>query len=353
MLDHNELNKYFTKSQQQDIIELNDICMKTPPGRIRKPRVRKFKPGYIPRPVNSFMSFRTEKQSIIRKFCPTANHRDISKVVAKWWHEADQNEKSYFVTKAIVAKRAHTERYPDYVFRPKSKNTKKKRSKKHGINASPVDLESQVDQDKSSSENALLYTDSILYETQNTLPQNNGQAYFDFMFQNINSDLNCLHVINDNEQVSNFSHVSNNSLDPDYNTLYKLPYPSMLPYDHHTDNVFHQAFTFTSLFTDMDNYAMLDSTTLDQNQLSFDSNVAPNETPALDFSKSPTTYGQVESITSFGTPITFNNSFTKSESFDGIFDVFSDYSLSSNHSSLIYENNTMDNTFNFDSGVMK
>jgi hypothetical protein len=110
MLDHNELRKYFTKAQQQDMIQLDEICARSPPGRIRRPRIRKPKPGHIPRPVNSFMSYRTEKQSIIRKFCPTANHREISKIVAKWWHNATHDEKSVFISKAAAAKDAHAEK---------------------------------------------------------------------------------------------------------------------------------------------------------------------------------------------------------------------------------------------------
>lgn len=109
MLDHNELRRWFTKSQQQDMIDLDISCMQTPPGRIRRARIRKVKPNHIPRPVNSFMSYRTEKQSIIRKFCPTANHRDISKMVAKWWHNVGSQEKDIYVEKAKAAKDAHNE----------------------------------------------------------------------------------------------------------------------------------------------------------------------------------------------------------------------------------------------------
>lgn len=110
MLDQNELNKYFNKSQQQDMIELDITCQNTPRGRIRRARPRKVKPDHIPRPVNSFMSYRTKKQVIIKKLLPTANHRDISKMVAKWWHNIGPAEKSIYVDLAKKAKEIHTEK---------------------------------------------------------------------------------------------------------------------------------------------------------------------------------------------------------------------------------------------------
>lgn len=110
MLDLNELRKYFNPRQQQDMIELETLCLQTPPGRIRRGRVRKVKPNHIPRPVNSFMTYRTEKQAIVRQFCPTANHRDISKMVARWWHNSSLSEKNVFFDKAKQAKDVHNEK---------------------------------------------------------------------------------------------------------------------------------------------------------------------------------------------------------------------------------------------------
>ncbi|KAI8080497.1 hypothetical protein BDF21DRAFT_493653 [Thamnidium elegans] len=126
MLDTTELSKYFNKQQQEDMIALETLCLLTPPGRIRRARVRKIRPDHIPRPVNSFMAYRTEKQSIIRQFCPTANHRDISKMVARWWHNVNSSEKAIFVNKAKMAKETHNKQYPDYTFRPKAKRLDKK-----------------------------------------------------------------------------------------------------------------------------------------------------------------------------------------------------------------------------------
>ncbi|GAA5797486.1 hypothetical protein HPULCUR_002873 [Helicostylum pulchrum] len=141
MLNIIELAKYFNLQQQQDMMALETLCLQTPPGRIRRARVRKIRPNHIPRPVNSFMSYRTEKQFIIRQFCPTANHRDISKMVAKWWHNVSSTEKAIFVNKAKLAKENHNKQYPDYTFRPKAKRLDKKtvtKKKESVVAAQPI-----------------------------------------------------------------------------------------------------------------------------------------------------------------------------------------------------------------------
>ena len=110
MLDQTELRKYFNQDQIEDMLNLHLICQQTPPGRIRRARVRKVDPNHIPRPVNSFMTYRSEKQALIRKFCPTANHREISKMLAKWWHNISSSEKNLFIERAKTAKQVHGEK---------------------------------------------------------------------------------------------------------------------------------------------------------------------------------------------------------------------------------------------------
>ncbi|KAI7888634.1 high mobility group box domain-containing protein, partial [Mucor mucedo] len=72
----------------------------------------------IPRPMNCFMTYRLEKQQQIVNQCPGANHRDISKIIAKWWRELSDAEKDPYRIKAAEAKAAHLERYPEYKYRP-------------------------------------------------------------------------------------------------------------------------------------------------------------------------------------------------------------------------------------------
>lgn len=61
----------------------------------------------IPRPLNSFMIFRLEKQRDIVEKCPGANHRDISKIISKWWKELGKFEKQWYIAEAEKRKLEH------------------------------------------------------------------------------------------------------------------------------------------------------------------------------------------------------------------------------------------------------
>lgn len=61
----------------------------------------------IPRPLNCFLMYRLEKQKEIVAKCAGANHRDISKIIAKWWQEATEEEKKPFRERARIAKQEH------------------------------------------------------------------------------------------------------------------------------------------------------------------------------------------------------------------------------------------------------
>jgi hypothetical protein len=65
------------------------------------------KPAKIPRPLNSFMIFRLEKQHEIVDQCPGANHRDISKIISKWWKEISAEEKQKYINEADKLKMKH------------------------------------------------------------------------------------------------------------------------------------------------------------------------------------------------------------------------------------------------------
>ena len=79
--------------------------------RIRPPRTQKKKEtGRIPRPMNCFMAYRLEKQKAIADSVPGANHRDISKVVAKWWREEPERVKQEYRAQAEKAKEEHSQK---------------------------------------------------------------------------------------------------------------------------------------------------------------------------------------------------------------------------------------------------
>lgn len=61
----------------------------------------------IPRPLNCFLLYRLEKQKEIVDKCSGANHRDISKIIAKWWKDASEEEKKPYRERANIAKAEH------------------------------------------------------------------------------------------------------------------------------------------------------------------------------------------------------------------------------------------------------
>ncbi|KAI8080867.1 high mobility group box domain-containing protein [Thamnidium elegans] len=84
----------------------------------------------VPRPLNCFMTYRLEKQRDILQQCPGTNHRDISKITAKWWKEMSAVEKEPYRIKAYNAKFEHEQKYPNYKFNPKKKEKKTRAYKK-------------------------------------------------------------------------------------------------------------------------------------------------------------------------------------------------------------------------------
>ncbi|ORX62395.1 hypothetical protein DM01DRAFT_1370270 [Hesseltinella vesiculosa] len=75
-------------------------------------------PVKIPRPMNCFLLYRNAKQKEILSRCPGANHRDISKIIAKWWKEIGPEEKDIYQRLALQAKAEHRRKYPDYKYSP-------------------------------------------------------------------------------------------------------------------------------------------------------------------------------------------------------------------------------------------
>ncbi|KAI9028948.1 hypothetical protein CLU79DRAFT_736821 [Phycomyces nitens] len=109
-------------SKLQDIADL--ALLARPSRHVKRARVRRRDPNRVPRPMNCFLVYRCEKQKEITAFCPGANHRDISKVVAKWWREAPASEKELYRNLAKEAKKQHTEQYPQYKYAPRPRRQK-------------------------------------------------------------------------------------------------------------------------------------------------------------------------------------------------------------------------------------
>ncbi|KAI7852799.1 high mobility group box domain-containing protein, partial [Circinella umbellata] len=81
----------------------------------------------VPRPMNCFLAFRLEKQGQIVDMLPGANHRDISKLLAKLWKELPESEKEPYRERARQAKIEHAQKYPEYKYQPQKRNGRKTR----------------------------------------------------------------------------------------------------------------------------------------------------------------------------------------------------------------------------------
>ncbi|KAI7865368.1 hypothetical protein BDF14DRAFT_1883599 [Spinellus fusiger] len=86
--------------------------------------IHKKKSTKVPRPMNCFLAYRLAKQGEIVAQCPGANHRDISKIIAKWWKEATEEEKAPFRDQANKAKEEHAKKYPGYKYAPQKKTNR-------------------------------------------------------------------------------------------------------------------------------------------------------------------------------------------------------------------------------------
>ncbi|KAI9258892.1 high mobility group box domain-containing protein [Phascolomyces articulosus] len=98
------------KDQIKDMINLASTVSEHSQPRRRRPRIRKRDPSQVPRPMNCFLTYRLEKQKQIATICPGANHREISKIVAKWWSQESDEEKKKYRVVAEKDKQLHREK---------------------------------------------------------------------------------------------------------------------------------------------------------------------------------------------------------------------------------------------------
>ncbi|ORY62850.1 high mobility group box domain-containing protein, partial [Leucosporidium creatinivorum] len=77
--------------------------------------------GHITRPRNAFILFRSHAVStnLIPRDLGIKNEKNISQVVATVWRSLPPEEKRHWELLAEEEKRAHKEKYPEYVFKPK------------------------------------------------------------------------------------------------------------------------------------------------------------------------------------------------------------------------------------------
>ncbi|KAI9008411.1 high mobility group box domain-containing protein, partial [Gaertneriomyces semiglobifer] len=78
-------------------------------------------PKRIPRPANSFMTYRMEKQYQVLAENAGVNNKDISVIIGEMWRNEPEEVKEYYRKKAEIGRREHMLRYPDYKYTPLKK----------------------------------------------------------------------------------------------------------------------------------------------------------------------------------------------------------------------------------------
>ncbi|KAJ3167642.1 hypothetical protein HDU88_002088 [Geranomyces variabilis] len=73
-------------------------------------------PKRIPRPSNSFMTYRMEKQHEVLAHHVGANNKDISVIIGDMWRKESEPVKEYYRKKAELGRQEHALKYPDYKY---------------------------------------------------------------------------------------------------------------------------------------------------------------------------------------------------------------------------------------------
>ncbi|KAJ3141554.1 Casanova [Geranomyces variabilis] len=73
-------------------------------------------PKRIPRPSNSFMTYRMEKQHEVLAHHAGANNKDISVIIGDMWRNESEPVKEYYRKKAELGRQEHALKYPDYKY---------------------------------------------------------------------------------------------------------------------------------------------------------------------------------------------------------------------------------------------
>ncbi|KAK9765407.1 slightly ste11-like protein [Basidiobolus ranarum] len=82
----------------------------------------------IPRPNNSFMTYRKEKQQEILDTFPGINNKEVSKIIGMRWRREPEEVKKIYRAKAAEEKSLHAKRYPGYKYSPRKRSQKDKKS---------------------------------------------------------------------------------------------------------------------------------------------------------------------------------------------------------------------------------
>ncbi|KAF8603206.1 hypothetical protein BDV93DRAFT_174901 [Ceratobasidium sp. AG-I] len=83
--------------------------------------------GTPKRPMNAFMIFARKRRPMVSSEQPTMRTGEISKILSKEWSEMPKEDKQFYLDQAKKLKDTFNSRWPDYVYRRRPNNSRKRR----------------------------------------------------------------------------------------------------------------------------------------------------------------------------------------------------------------------------------
>lgn len=83
--------------------------------------------GTPKRPMNAFMIFARKRRPMVSSEQPTMRTGEISKILSKEWSEMPKEDKQFYLNQAKKLKDTFNARWPDYVYRRRPNNSRKRR----------------------------------------------------------------------------------------------------------------------------------------------------------------------------------------------------------------------------------
>ncbi|CUA73018.1 Transcription factor SOX-10 [Sus scrofa] [Rhizoctonia solani] len=83
--------------------------------------------GTPKRPMNAFMIFARKRRPMVSSEQPTMRTGEISKILSKEWSEMSKENKQFYLDQAKKLKDTFNTRWPDYVYRRRPNNSRKRR----------------------------------------------------------------------------------------------------------------------------------------------------------------------------------------------------------------------------------
>ncbi|QIX02075.1 hypothetical protein AMS68_007592 [Peltaster fructicola] len=110
------------------------------PIEVRRQEVEK-RNGYVTRPMNSFMLYRSAYADRTKQWCLQNNHQVVSSVSGESWPMEPSEIRDQFNEWAKIERANHALAHPDYKFSPSKANTKKRKGEDSDEDDESIDLD--------------------------------------------------------------------------------------------------------------------------------------------------------------------------------------------------------------------